>query len=348
MKDRKSSYRSKPKRPTLSDVAREAGVGTTTVSRVINGGHYVDADTMARVQAVITRLAYSPSQAARALKGEKTHSIGFIVPTLLDPFFAQLASVVQNATRKKNCVLIVLASEDEVQQETLELSTFESYRIDGLLVVPPRRQGRKFLSTLRALGIPTIAIDRPLEGRYSCIACNNLEASREAVMHLLQHGRKKILCFGGDPNLSTIQDRVRGYESAMHEAGLEPRIATGVENGHMQSAIREHFLDPAKRPDAVFALYSDASVAAYEFLIDSSYQLGTDVALLGFDDFPLAGALRPPVSVMRQAIDEMGRTAVRLLFEQIGSEFRSPQQISISADLVLRASCGCGPSTPRG
>ena len=343
MKDQKSVPLSKPKRPTLFDVAREAGVGTTTVSRVINGGHYVDADTMARVQSVIGRLGYNPSHAARALKGEKTHSIGFIIPTLLDPFFAQLASVVQNATRKRNCVLIVLASEDEARQETLELSTFQSYRVDGLLVVPPRRQGRKFLSMLSTLGIPTIAVDRPLEGRYSSVTCNNFDASRQAVEHLVQHGRKSILCFGGDPDLSTIQERVRGYEVAMRAAGLTPCIATGVANGQMQTTIREQFRDPASRPDAIYALYSDASVVAYEFLTDSPYILGKDVALLGFDDFPLAGALRPPVSVVRQAVDELGKAAVRLLFEQIESDSRSQQQLSIAADLVLRESCGCRP-----
>ena len=230
-----------------------------------------------------------------------------------------------------------------MSQETLELSIFQSYRIDGLLIVPPRRQGRKFLSALSTLGIPTIAVDRPLEARYSSITCNNFEASREAVEHLLQHGRKSILCFGGDPGLSTIQERVRGYEAAMRSAGLAPCIATGVANGQMQSTIRERFRDPATRPDAIYALYSDASVVAYEFLTDSPYVLGKDVALLGFDDFPLAGALRPPVSVVRQAVDELGKAAVRLLFEQIESDSRSQQQVSIAADLVLRQSCGCLP-----
>ena len=122
MKAPKSIPSQKPRRPTLFDVAREAGVGTTTVSRVINGGHYVDAATMARVQAVMVRIGYQPSHAARALKGERTHSIGFIVPTLLDPFFARLASVVQNIARQQSCILIVLASEDEAQQERLKPS----------------------------------------------------------------------------------------------------------------------------------------------------------------------------------------------------------------------------------
>ena len=343
MKDQKSSRPSKPKRPTLFDVAREAGVGTTTVSRVINGGHYVDAETMARVQAVIGRLGYSPSQAARALKGEKTHSIGFIVPTLLDPLFARLASVVQGVARQKNYVLIVLASEDEARQETLELETFQSYRVDGLLIVPPRHQGRKFLSALSALSVPTLAIDRPLAGRFSSITCNNFEASREAVEHLLKHGRRRILCFGGDRDLHTIQERVRGYEVAMRSALLEPCLALGAGPEQMPASLQQHFQSTSDRPDAIFALHSDAAVAAYEFLIDSPYGIAKDVALLGFDDFRLAATLRPPVSVVRQPVDDLARTAARMLFEEIETGSHAPHQVTIATELVLRASCGCGP-----
>ena len=347
MKQPKSTHRSRPKRPTLFDVAREASVGTTTVSRVINGGRYVDADTMARVQAVIARLGYSPSQAARALKGEKTHSIGFIVPTLLDPFFARFASVVQGVARQKNYVLIVLASEDEAQQETLELETFRSYRVDGLLIVPPRQQSRRFLSAVTALSVPTIAVDRPLAGRFSSISCNNFEASREAVEHLLAHGRRRVLCFGGDPHLQTIQERVRGYEFAMRSAGLEPCLALGAAPEQMTANLRQHCRSSKDCPDAIFALYGDASVAAYEFLIDSPYSIATDVALLGFDDFRLAVTLRPPVSVVRQPIDELATTAAQMLFEQIETGSRTPRQVTIATDLILRASCGCGPSTQR-
>lgn len=344
MKQQKSSHRTKPKRPTLVDVAREAGVGTTTVSRVINGGHYVDAGTLARVQAVIGHLGYSPSHAARALKGEKTHSIGFIVPTLLDPFFARFASVVQGIARQMNYVLIVLASEDEAQQETLELETFRSYRVDGLLIVPPRQQSRKFLSALSALSVPTIAVDRPLAGRFSSVTCNNFEASQEAVEHLLGHGRRRILCFGGDPDLKTIQERVRGYEVAMRATSLEPCLALGAAPEQMAANLQRHFHSPDERPDAIFALYGDASVAAYEFLIDSPYALATDVALLGFDDFRLAATLRPPVSVVRQPVDELAKIAAHLLFEQIETGSQTPRQVTIATDLILRASCGCCPS----
>ncbi len=342
--DQRTKFQQKPKRPVLSDVAREAGVGTTTVSRVINGGHYVDAATMAKVQAVIGRLGYQPSFAARALKGERSHSIGLIVPTLLDPFFAKMASIVQEATRQRNYILIVLASEDDAAQEIQELDVFRSYRVDGILAAPPRQQTRKFLTALSSLSVPVVALDRPLEGRYCSVVCDNFAASRHAVEHLIQHGRRSILCFGGDPNLYTIKERVRGYEEAVRSAGFEPCVVNTPDPEQMPQVLRDQFADPARRPDAIYALYSAASVSAYEFIIDSPYTMPVDVALLGFDDFPLAGTLRPAISTVRQNVSDLGFAAANLVFDQIKSEF-APRQITISADLIPRSSCGCDSHT---
>jgi LacI family transcriptional regulator len=150
------------KRSTLVDVAREAGVGTTTVSRVINGGHYVEAKTLARVRAVMARLGYQPNQAARALKGERTNTLGLIIPSLKDVFFASVADIAQKMARKNNYVLILLVSDDDADQEITELDVFQSHRVDGLLIVPPRKQTRNFLASVKKLSMPLVAIDRPL------------------------------------------------------------------------------------------------------------------------------------------------------------------------------------------
>jgi LacI family transcriptional regulator len=348
MKENHSTLQKKKnRRPTLLDVARMAGVGTTTVSRVINGGRYVDQVTMARVREVMERLGYQPSQAARALKSETTYSIGMIVPTLRDPFFANLASAVQQITRQKNYVLIVLASEDDASQETAELDRFRSYRVDGMLVVPPRVQTQRFLSAVKSLAIPTIALDRPLDMRCSSVTCDNFEASKSAVQHLLAHGRRRILCLGGDPELYTVQERMRGYEEAMANARMKPRILAGADARQLTSALKERFANTRERPDGIFAVHGDASVSAYEFLIDSSYKIPEEVALIGFDEFPLAGTLRPTLSVIRQPISEMGTTAARILFEQIEGEPGTPRKITIATELIPRMSCGCEPPKDR-
>jgi LacI family transcriptional regulator len=96
-----------------------------------------------------------------------------------------------------------------------------------------------------------------------------------------------------------------------------------------------------ERPDAIFAVHGDASVSAYEFLIDSSYKIPQEVALIGFDEFPLAGTLRPTLSVIRQPINELGTTAARILFEQIEGEQENPRRIAIATQLIPRMSCGC-------
>ncbi|MDQ2832169.1 MAG: LacI family transcriptional regulator, partial [Acidobacteriota bacterium] len=330
------------KRPTLVDVAREAGVGTTTVSRIINGGHYVKAGTFARVQAVMKTLGYQPSHAARAMKGERTRILGLIVPSLKDEFFANLADAVQTLARKKDYVLIVLASADDATQETREIAVFESYRVDGMLVVPPRVQTQDFLSAVRGMRVPVVAIDRPLQSRGSSVTCDNYEASLAATQHLIQHGRRRILCLGSNPDLYTIQERQRGYEAAAREAGLKVDILSLANVELLANKLKARLGESARRrPDAIFCLLNVAAVIAYQETINIGLSITKDVALIGFDDFPLSSILRPAISVVRQPVSEIARAATNLIFEQIETGIRTPHRMIVETKFIQRDSCGC-------
>jgi LacI family transcriptional regulator len=331
------------KRPTLVDVAREAGVGTTTVSRIINGGHYVEAGTLARVQAVMKKLDYQPNHAARALKGERTRTLGLIVPSLKDEFFANLADSVQALARQKEYVLIVLASADDAAQETKEVAVFQSHRVDGLIVVPPRVQTQAFLTAVQSLGVPVVAVDRPLLSRNSSVTCDNYEAAFSATQHLINHGRRKILCLGGDADLYTIQERQRGYQDAIARAALPSEILAAADATSLVSVLKARLRRPLKhRPDAIFALLNAGAIAAYEELINAGLNIPKDVALIGFDDFPLSSTLRPAVSVVRQPLAEIGRAATRLIFEQIETGVTTPHHTTLGTEFIQRTSCGCG------
>jgi LacI family transcriptional regulator len=330
------------KRPTLVDVAREAGVGTTTVSRIINGGHYVEAGTLARVKAVMKKLNYQPNHAARALKGERTRTLGLIVPSLKDEFFANLADTVQTLARKKDYVLIVLASADDAAQETREIAVFQSHRVDGLIVVPPRVQTQAFLAAVKSLGVPVVAVDRPLLSRNSSVTCDNYDAAFAATQHLIHHGRRKILCLGGDADLYSIQERQRGYRDAVAQAALSSEILAAAEAESLVSTLKVRLSGPVKRrPDAIFALLNAGAIAAYEQLMDAGLNIPQDVALIGFDDFPLSSTLRPPVSVVRQPLAEIGRAATQLIFEQIETGVTTTQNITLGTAFIQRISCGC-------
>lgn len=332
-------------RPTLHDVAKAAGVGTTTVSRVINGGHYVGPEMLARIQRVMAELGYQPSEAARSLKSDRSRTIGLIIPSITDPFFAKFAEVAEIHARREGYVVILLTSQDRAQLELEDLQIFERHRVDGLLFVPPRSGLKTLLQNLRHLSVPVVAFDRPITGRdFSSVVSDNFAAAQSAVHHLLDHGRKRILCLGGDPSLYTIRERVKGATSALTAAGLEAFVemdASGYSSA--EAAIMKHISSEGKI-DAIFGLYNQSTIFAYEVLQNRNIRIPESVSLIGFDDFALAATLRPSITVVRQSIDEIARTATRLLLNHMAGEANSVQQIEIASSLVIRQSCGCSPA----
>src|SRR6202041_3823653 len=152
----------KPKtHPTLSQVARKAGVGTTTVSRVINGGDRVSPKTLARVRRVIDALGYMPNQAARVLKGDRTKTIGLIVPSIADPFFSSCAEAAQAVARANDSLLIVTVTANDPRNELENLNVLIRHRVDGLIIVPADSQNHALRDLLDRVAMPVVAIDRP-------------------------------------------------------------------------------------------------------------------------------------------------------------------------------------------
>ncbi len=332
-------------RPTLHDVAKAAGVGTTTVSRVINGGHYVGAELLERIQRVMAELGYQPNVAARSLKSERSRTIGLIIPSITDPFFAQFAQVAEVHARREDYVVILLTSQDKAQLELEDLQIFERHRVDGLLLVPPRSGSKALLQNLRRLSVPIVSVDRPMGSRdFSSVVSDNYTAAQYAVRHLLDHGRRRILCLGGDSNLYTIRERVRGASSALTAAGLETLVEMDASDYQTaEAAIMKH-MSSTEKIDAIFALYNQSAIFAYEVMQNRNIRVPKNVSLIGFDDFALAATLRPSITVVKQSIEELARTATQLLLNHMAGETNSPQQIEIASRLIIRQSCGCTPA----
>jgi LacI family transcriptional regulator len=329
-------------RPTLHDVAKAAGVGTTTVSRVINGGHYVAPEMLARIQRVMKELGYQPNVAARSLKSARSRTIGLIIPSITDPFFAQFAAVAEIHARRKDYMLLLLTSQDRAQLELEDLQIFERHRVDGLLLVPPRSSSKALLQSLRRLSVPIVAIDRPIAGReFSSVASDNYAAAQYAVRHLIHHGRKRILCLGGDPNLHTIRERMKGATRALTAAGLDVLVEMGAADYPSAEAAVMKYMSSKGKIDAIFGLYNQSTIHAFEVMQNYGIRVPERVSLLGFDDFALAGTLRPSITVVKQAVEELAQTATQLLLNHMDGESNSPQHIEIASSMVIRQSCGC-------
>jgi LacI family transcriptional regulator len=336
---------------TLTDVARAAGVGTTTVSRVINGGERVNQETLARVQAVIEELGYQPSQAARILRGERTKTIGLIVPSIADSFFSTVTEVTQQIARAHDSLVIVTVSHNDPSVELENLNVLIRHRTDGLLLAPAHSENRSLANMLDKLSIPSVTFDRPLyNSAVPSVVSNNYKGAKAATQHLIMHGCKRILCLGGEAALYTIKERIRGYKEAVKQAGVDAIIDTSImDYKSAESAIESHFCS-SNPPDAVFALKNLATIYACEVFQKLNINVPKKVALIGFDDFELASTLRPSISVVRQPIEDVGRTATELLFDQLMKYRRGtlshggkakPQHIKLENQLVLRNSCGC-------
>jgi LacI family transcriptional regulator len=339
---------------TLADVARKAGVGTTTVSRVINGGHRVSPRTLNRVRSIIEQLGYMPNQAARILKGERTKTIGLVIPSIADSFFSSCAEAAQEIARAHDSLLIVTVTNNDPHIEMENLNVLMRHRTDGLLLAPANYQSDTLAEFLGRISTPVVSFDRPIaKTGIPSVVADNYKGAHVATEHLIGHGYKRILCLGGETTLYTMRERLRGYRHAIEEAGLPAIVDVSVKDYKSAEYAIESHLAASQPPDAIFTLKNSITIFAFETLQKLKVAIPKSIALLGFDDFELASTLRPSISVIQQPIEDMGRIATEILFEQLLPTKKGKHQLArkkqdmvkLETKLVLRNSCGCNPSS---
>ncbi|MGC2161138.1 MAG: LacI family DNA-binding transcriptional regulator [Silvibacterium sp.] len=342
------------KHPTLSEVAKKAGVGTTTVSRVINGGDRVDPKTLARVLRVIEALGYMPNQAARILKGDRTRMIGFVVPSIADPFFASCAEAAQAVAQANDSLLIVITTQNDPRTEINSVNVLMRHRADGLIIAPADSKSRALRDILQRTSTPVVAMDRPISGSdIPSVVADNFAGAQLATQHLIEHGYKRIACLTGEITLYTIRERIRGYRKRVQAAGLPCLLDTSIQDAKSAEFAVKNLLASVYPPDAILTLKNSTTIHAFEALQKFNVPIPDSVALLGYDDFELAATVRPSISVVQQPIDEIGRIAAEILFERLLDStastspvvFTSPHQVQLTTRIIRRRSCGCSPST---
>ena len=328
--------------PTLADVAKVAGVGIMSVSRVVNGTRRVSPEVERKVREAIDKIGYQPNEAARVLKGNKSSVLGLIVPDLADPFFAVCSNAIQEAAWKAGYMTLMAASGHRAELERRETEMMVQRRVAGLIVVPIGAENAH-LAAAQSAGLPLVALDRPISGVASdVLTVDNREGAHEATRHFINHGYRKIICIADDERVYTKFERVSGYSQAMREAGLPAQVCLV---GAMTGSVSEQLalqLDANGAPLAVFAASNLVCTEVLRYLQDRSLRMPNDVALLCFDDFSAATLVTPPVTVIQQPVSDLGQKAatmmVRRLHEPAEEAFCS---VELKTRLVLRCSCGC-------
>ena len=335
--------------PKLSDVARLAGVGNATVSRVLNGGINVSQEKLKRIQLAIEELGYRPNRIARSLKGAASGMIGMIVPSLSDMFFSGCAEAVEIVAREHGSLLVVTASHDDPDLELESLRQLLLHRIDGLVLSSAQARNPRLHQELSNMPIPAVGLDRPLQkANLPSVMSENVEGAMAATAHLLGHGYERVLCLHLKPELSTIRERLRGYSKAMQDAGREPVLELIGSHADAVACLKRH-MQAASSTLAVFTANNLAAQYTWEAVRTLQLAMPQQVAMLSFDDFDFADSLTPPMSVVQQPVDDLGRNAAELLFQRMkqppAADDKSEQaSMRLPTRLIIRESCGCAPA----
>ncbi|MGR6920803.1 LacI family DNA-binding transcriptional regulator [[Actinomadura] parvosata] len=334
------------RRPTMTDVAREVGVTAKTVSRVLNDEGPVAAETRRRVMEAVRRLGYQPNLMARNTRvGARDAAIGLVVPELGNPFFGTVAGGVEGAVRARGLTLIVGSSDETAGHEQALISTFLARRVSALMVVPAAGDHRH-LRAERAAGLPIVFLDRPAAGLTAdCVVSANREGARAGVAHLIAHGHRRIGFVGDQPAaLHTRRERLQGYRDALGAAGL-PFDRALVETGHDPEAAARATLRLLALPDPPTALFAGNNLASIGAVVALSRAGRKDVALVGFDDLPLAEALDPPLTAVAQDPAAVGAAAAGLVLARLHGDRSRARRVTVPTRLIVRGSGELPPRT---
>jgi DNA-binding LacI/PurR family transcriptional regulator len=330
---------------TLDEVARVAGVSRATVSRVVNGSPKVSADVRRVVERAIDRLGYVPNRAARSLVTRRSDSIAVVITEpanrlFNDPFFPRLVRGISTALSARDLQLVLLMPDDEIdERRTVRYLT--AGHVDGVILVSLHGQD-PLPDQLAARRIPLVVLGRPPHGvDVDYVDADNRDGARRATTHLVERGRRRIATITGPADMVAGIDRLAGYRDALGDAGIavdDGLVAIGDFTQTGGEAAMERLLRERPDLDAVFCASDLMAVAALGVLQAAGRRVPEDVAVVGYDDSPIATTTRPTLSSVRQPIEEMGREMVHLLAGSIEQNGRVPRRIVLTTELIARAS----------
>lgn len=340
-----SQVGSQKRRPTLEAVAELAGVGRGTVSRVINGSPKVSERARAAVEAAIAELGYVPNRAARSLVTSRTDSIALIIPEsesrlVAEPYFPDIIRGVgaELAGTDMQLLLILVRTEQERRRLANYLS---AHRVDGVLLVSVHADD-PLPDLLEKLDLPAVLNGRRSETEpLSHVHSDNIGGGIAAVRHLAQQGRRRIATITGSLDMDVARSRLAGYRRGLEEAGLPPEDSLVAEGDFTEDGGRRAMrglLDRRPDLDAVFAASDVMASGALQALREADRAVPDDVAIVGFDDSVIARHTDPPLTSVRQPIEEMGRTMAKLLLDEIAEPHRLRRQVVLPTELIRRRS----------
>lgn len=322
---------------SIKDVAKAAGVSTATVSRVLANKPPIRPETRERVLAAIAQLHYRPNLVARSLRAQKSAKIGLVVSDIRNPFFTAIGRAVEDAAYEQGYSVLMCNTDENPEKEMLYLNLLHDENVSGIIFSPTHQfssQAGRF-----HFDIPTVIIDRLLHNQEAdMVLLDNVRAAYELTEHLIVNGYRQIAGLFGDAS-ATGQERHRGFVNALRDHGLTPFsaefVSPRIRSGFLAATA---LLQNADRPDAIFTSNSMLTAGVFQAAREFKRKIPDEVALVGFDVTEWGEFVDPPITVIAQPTEEIGRTATELLFQRLSDPNRSARTVILKGNLLQRGS----------
>lgn len=329
--------------PTITEVARKAGVSSTTVSHVLNNTRFVSEGVRTRVLEAMSELGYQPNALARSLRRGETKTIGLILPDSANQFFAEMGRAIEDAAFDNGYSVVLCNTEGDPAREQVYTDVLSKKQVDGMIFVASGvENGVK--SALEGSRLPLVMVDRELNIiNADTVLTDNYQGGKLATHYLLDLGHTHIGCISGPSQVNPSAERVTGYSDAMREAGLQfeqELICRG--DFHPESGYRcaMRLLRLPDRPTALFVCNDLMAIGVLRAAAELGLRVPDDLSVIGFDNIELAAYTHPPLTTVAQPKQKAGQLAVDLLLERIAEQTLQARRVVLHADLVIRQSAG--------
>ncbi|MFN2109533.1 MAG: LacI family DNA-binding transcriptional regulator [Anaerolineae bacterium] len=329
------------KRVTIQDVAEAAGVSRQTVSRAINNRGEIRPETRAEILRIATEMDYRPSSIARGLATQRTGTLGLIVPDVANPFFAEVALGAEHEAYAAGYNVFLCNTNEDPEREIAVLRSLEDKRVDGVILCSSRIEDDTLRESL-SHHTCVVLVNRRLNGDdFGCVIIDDEKGGHDITWHLLNTEHRAIGFLSGPPASRSGQKRMMGYRTAMTEAGIayDPEwmqpCSPSVEGGH---EVAKALLKNHPEITALFCYNDLVAIGALQASQDLELAIPDALAIVGFDDIPLAALVTPPLTTCHVSRYEMGAQAMNMLLERVNGCTTECQQVLLQPELVIRAS----------
>ena len=332
------------KTATLKSIAMTLDISVSTVSRVLNGKakqHRIAISTVSRIQKEAHRVGFQVNQIASALRLNKTHTIGLVIPDISNSFFSAIARTLAVEARKQGYSLFLCDSMGDIELEKEEVRQLKARNVDGLIVSPVGSNG-DHLRDLSAGGMPVVLIDRYIEGlALASVGSDNFQGAYDAVSYLIECGHQHIACLQGRANTTTCAERLRGYHRALSEHDIKagsPSILGSdfsYDSGYESASA---ILKQSPEITAFFSMSNLNALGAMQAIQEAGKKIPEDISLLTFDDEALFALLATPLTAVAQPKEDIGEQAMNVLIMQIEDGSRRAEKVFLPTTRIERDS----------